>query len=485
MSPRRYKPQICRSQYQLLPARVDDYVAEDNPVRAIDCYVNSLDLLSLGFTNVTANASSSGQPAYDPAALLKLYLYGYINKVRSSRRLERECLRNLEVIWLIQSQTPSYKTIANFRKDNARALVQVNRQFLLLCRSLNLVGGEVVAIDGSFFSGNASKASIITKTRLTHQINKLDKQIRAYLQDMDLQDKQEADPIAPTSLTEKLDQLTNKKRALDQQLQALKSCQETQISQVDEDARLLSKKGQRVAGYNVQTAVDAKHKLIVTSEVTHAANDQHQLSPMAKAAKSALGVKRLTVLADAGYFESEEIRQCALNKITPYVPEPDKQQATRLEGRFSRQEFHFDKTHNQYRCPAGNRLLPVGNLGLKNGKKRQRYRSNSCDCMSCPLRSRCLKPDSKHRQIYRWEHEEYIEEHRIRMAESADSCMIQRASLVEHPFGTLKDRAGWSHFLVRGFERVRGEWSLMVMGYNLTRVLNTVGLRKFMAHCRQ
>lgn len=485
MQLRRYRQHPHRQQLSLFPDQLDDHISKDNTVRAIDAYIDTLDLTVLGFAHTQPGSSCRGQPAYDPAGLLKLYLYGYLNGIRSSRKLERECRRNLELIWLLEHQTPSYKTIANFRKDNPQPLTKVNRDFLLLCRSLELVGGEVVAIDGSFFRGNASKSSIITRNRLTQQLKKLELSIEQYHQALNEQDRLEAAP--PTSegesLVEKLARLETQKQQLDQQLAELQACDETQLSRTDSDARLLSKSGQRVAGYNIQAAVDEKHKLIVASDVTHDGNDQHQLSVIALQVKEALQVDSLTVLADAGYFESEQIRQCSLNAITPYVPLPDKHRAVRSGQRYSGAEFQFDADLNQYLCPAEKRLQPQGELTLKNNKLRQRYISQRADCDQCPLRQNCLTPHSRRRQLYRWEHEDCIDQHRARMKRCSQQQMKLRASLVEHPFGTLKHRAGWSHFLLRGFEKVRGEWALMVTGYNLTRVLNILGINDFIKYC--
>lgn len=489
MTARRYKAPDNRSQSSLFPPSLDDYVSPDNPVRAIDAYVNTLSLDGLGF-QYTQPTQGSGQPPYHPGDLLKLYLYGYINHVRSSRKLERETYRNVEVMWLVGRLHPSYKTIADFRKANPGALKATNRDFILLCRELDLFGGKKVAIDGSFFRGNASKASIHTEKKLKKQIEELDAKITAYqneLAENDRCDDKESNQSIheDPELGDKLERLKGRQVQKQQQLQSLQTSDETQISTTDPDARLLSKSGQRVAGYNVQTAIDDKHHLLVCSQVTNDGNDFHQLYPMATHAKETLVVEELIALADAGYYEGDQLKQCEDHQITPYVPEPDKTQAVKTQGRYTRNAFTYDAERNLYHCPQGHALKQRGKPHKKNDKMRIRYASQTSVCNACPVRNKCLSDDAQTRQIYRWEHEDVLERHRKRMQDSAQA-MTQRASLVEHPFGTLKDRAGWTyHFLVRGFRNVRGEWSIMAMGYNFTRVLNIIGIDVFMAYCAQ
>lgn len=490
MMTRRYKSGSDRTQAILFPACVDDYVSQDNPVRAIDAYVDTLDLQALGFQH-SGYFSGKGQPPYAPSDLLKLYLYGYMNHVRSSRKLERETHRNIEVMWLIGELHPSYKTIADFRKDNPKALKRVNRDFVLLCRELGLYGGETVAIDGSFFRGNASKASIRSEKTLKKQLATLEAQIEAYQHALESNDQQESKPHVTSpheeeNLTDKLAQLEARQAEKQQQLTQLEASEDTQISTTDPDARLLSKSGQRVAGYNVQNVVDAKHHLIVTSEVTQDGNDSQQLYPMAAKAKAVLEVDELEAQADAGYYEGEQLKQCEEDNITAYVPEPNKNKAIKKQGRYTREAFSYEADKDVYRCPNDEELKPSGQKPQKkNGKHRFRYASRASVCNSCPLRDQCLPEKGKIRQLYRWEHEDVLERHRERMAQAND-VMKQRASLVEHPFGTLKDRAGWAcHFLVRGLTKVQGEWSIMALGYNFTRVLNILGFEAFRNYCAQ
>lgn len=491
MLSRRYKEGINRQQPTMFPPTLDDYVTEVNPVRGIDTYVESLDLQTYGFLNTElAGNCGAGQPAYPPQALLKLYLYGYLNRVRSSRRLEKETHRNIEVIWLVEGLRPSYKTIADFRKNNAKALRKVNKDFVILCKELGLFGGELVGIDGSFFKGNASKASIQTKTQLEKELKRIEEDIAAYQEQLKSQD--ESDDAAGRGslaedgeLEEKLEALKARQSAKERVLESLEASGETQHSRTDPDARLLSKNGQRVAGYNVQQAVDAENKLIVDHEVTHDGNDSQQLAPMAKRAQETLEVEELTAVADSGYYQGEQIKECVDNGITPYVAIPDKNKPIAAQGRYTRDQFAFEVENNRYCCPAGQHLEQQGNPYDKRGRKMIRYAGKISICGACPHKESCLTEKAKYRQIVRWEYEVTLDEHRQRMDEKGPEMMRKRSGLAEHPFGTLKSRMGWDHFLVRGFEKVRGEMSLMVLGYNFTRVLNLIGLQAFRECCAQ
>lgn len=470
----------------MLPARVDDYVGVDNPVRAIEAYVCSLDLAALGFRHADGDGGA-GQPPYDPSDLLKLYLYGYLNQIRSSRRLEREARRNVETMWLLKRLTPGYRTISSFRKDNRDALKAANRDFVLLARELDLVGGELVAIDGAFFHGDASKASIVTGKRLTERLAAVERDIEAYGAALDANDAAEASaglPGQPTGedLAGKLTSLLEKRARVKADLAQLAESGETQLSRTDADARLLSKNGQTVAGYNVQIAVDDRHKLIVASNVVNDGNDSGQLHAMGVAAKEALGVETLQAVADVGYYNGETLRACETDAIVAYVPEADRNQRLAAQGRFTLEDFAYDAAADIYRCPAGAELRPMkGYKRDAGGKLHVRYASLGSVCRACPLRRQCLSAKARRRDVYRWVHHDVIERHRARMAQ-ADALMRRRASLVEHPFGTLKCRAGYRHFLLRGFDKVRGEWSLMALCYNFTRVLSILGIDRFLAY---
>ncbi len=489
MTNRTFKAGVSREQVSLLPPRVEDYVARDNPVRAIESYVEALDLAALGFRHADRGVGEAGQPPDAPADLLKLYLYGYLNRVRSSRRLEQEVQRNLELIWLIGGLTPGYRTIANFRKENAAALKATNRNFVLIMRELALVGGEVVAIDGAFFHGDASKASIQTRKRIAAELAAVERDIEAYTKELDTNDTAEAERSPGSEdgggdgsdLAQKVAALMARRAQAQADLDRLDNSGETQLSRTDADARLLAKSGQTVAGYNVQIAVDDKHKLIVASEVVNDGNDAGQLHEMAKAAKEALGAETLRALADTGYYSGLALKACEDDGIVAYVPEPDRTARFEAQGRFSHEDFTYDAAADAYRCPAGELLQPIGGGQRSRDRLLIRYTSRKAVCDACPLRSRCVTEATPKRSVFRWEHEDVLERHRARMAK-ADRPMRLRSGLVEHPFGTLKVRAGYRHFLVRGFDKVRGEWSLMALCYNLARVLSIVGLDRLIAH---
>jgi len=492
MTNRTFKTGESRDQASLLPPRIEDYVGADNPVRAIESFVCALDLAKLGFRHADRGVEEAGQPPYDPADLLKLYLYGYINQVRSSRRLEREACRNLELIWLLKNLRPGYRTIANFRKENWQALKAVNRSFVLLARELGLVGGSVVAIDGSFFHGDASKASIFTRKRLTEQIARLDQEIEAYGKSLEDNDAAEAkEPTKDRSggdgggdggdIGAKVAALMAKRSRAQDDLDRLEESGETQLSLTDPDARLLVKNGQGIAGYNVQAAVDDKHNLIIAGDVVNDSSDVGQLHAMAKAAKDVLEAETLQALADEGYYSSTELKACEDDDIKAYVPVPEGNGRLEKAGRFSLKNFSHDPAADAYRCPAGELLRPMeGRWTNASGRVEIRYASRKATCDACQLRARCLSPKARYRTIGRWEHEDVLERHRARM-QGARELMRRRSGIVEHPFGTIKCRAGYRHFLVRGFNKVRGEWSLMALCYNFTRVLNILGFERFLA----
>ena len=406
---RTYKSGQSRDQASFLPPRLEDYVGRDNPVRAIDAYVDSLYLNELGFRDVGSDGGA-GQPPYDPADLLRLYLYGYLHQVRSSRRLEREARRNVELMWLLRGLAPGYRTIANFRKDNTAGLKAANRDFVLLARSLDLLGGALVAIDGAFFHGDASKASILTKKRL--QMAALDRSIAEYNAALEANDQAEAaaaaavapgKPPSGQDIAQKLTALRGRRAAAAADLTKLAESGDGQISRTDPDARLLAKHGQIVAGYNVQIAVDDKHKLIVASEVVNEGNDTGQLYAMAEAAKAALDVAALTTVADAGYYNGETLKACEDAAITAYVPLPDRSPRLKAQGRFSLEDFPYDAGADVYRCPAGAELRPMhGQKRQASGKMAIRYASRRSVCRVCPLRGRCLAGKGARREIERW-----------------------------------------------------------------------------------
>jgi transposase len=472
----------------ILPMRVEDYVSPTNTVRAIDAYVSTLSLTALGYKH-SQFVSVTGQPAFNPGVLLKLYLYGYLQSINSSRKLEREAGRNLELMWLVEGSKPTYKTIADFRKNNSTALKATNRDFVLLCKELKLFGGEEVGVDGSFFKADTNKAPIYTAEKLDKQLSQLEKKIQAYQEALEKQDA--ADDAAgkgslsdDAQLAEKIKRLQEKQAEKQTLQQQLKDSGHKQISTVDEDARLLTKRGETTGGYNVQIVVDDKHKLIIADEVTQDGNDTAQLAPMLAKAQEILQSENLTALADAGYFEGNQIKTCEENNLTVYVAVPDKSKRIAEQGRFTREQFTYDAEKNSYTC-LQQKTLSVCGKPFKNGNKTfSRYQSQASDCSDCPLRVQCLSEKSSVRTIDRWEHEAVVERHKQRMKQRPDA-MKKRGALVEHPFGTLKNRAGTRHFLMRGLEKCRGEFSLMVLGYNFSRVLTLLGVDRLRDYCVQ
>jgi transposase len=487
-----FKSGVRRDQPSFLPPCIEDYVDRNNPVRAIDAYVDAVDLEKAGF-RLPGSAGGRGHPAYDPRDLLKLYMYGYTHRIRSSRNLEREASRNLELMWLLKRIKPGYRTIANFRKENWAALKALCRDFVLMMRELDLVGGECVAIDGAFFDGSASKGSITTRKKLAERLATLDRDIDAYGAALEANDQAE-EAVHPCvegdrdggggngdDVAQKVAALMEKRAKVQAELVQLDASGETQLSRTDPDARRLSKRGQVLAGYNVQIAVDDKHKLIVASEVVNDGNDSGQLYNMAKAAKEELGVETLTVLADSGYYNGTALKDCEENGIVAYVPPVQRSGRLEAQGRLSHDEFIHDAVADAYRCPAGSLLRPTPGRKLNAGRIEIRYTSRKADCDACSLRSRCLSAKTPTRSIQRWEHQAVLDRHRARMKD-AGAQMRRRAELAEHPFGTLKCRAGYRHLLVRGFDKVRGEWSLMALCYNFSRVLSILGLDRFLAY---
>ncbi|MCQ8130988.1 IS1182 family transposase [Methylomonas rivi] len=460
----------CRTQITLLPESLDDYVVETNPVRVVDVFVDELDLSQLGFEGV--NPAVTGRPAYHPAVLLKIYIYGYLNRIQSSRRLEKETQRNIELMWLTGRLMPDFKTIANFRKENGKAIRNVCRQFVMLCQQLGLFSEALVAIDGSKFKAVNNRDRNFTSAKLQRRMEEIESSINRYLTELDTADRQE-----PTVAQAKTERLQDKIAALKAQMKALKDIEvqlnqtpDKQISLTDPDARSMKTRGTGIVGYNVQTAVDTQHHLIVEHDVINEGVDRSQLSGMAKKARSAMGVDDLTVIADRGYFKSEEILACHEAGITAIVPKTVTSIAT-AEGRFSKADFIYDAEKNEYRCPADKALIWRFS-SIEHGLKLHRYWSSVCQ--SCTLKEQCTP--GPQRRVSRWEHEDILDAMQSRLDLAPDSMRIRRQT-VEHPFGTLKAWMGATHFLMKTLEHVRTEMSLHVLAYNLKRVINIMGLK--------
>jgi len=464
-----------RTQATLLPECLDDYVAEDNPVRAIDALVEELDLKQLGFAG--ADAAATGRPAYHPAVLLKIYIYGYLNRIGSSRRLEREAQRNVELMWLTGRLAPDFKTIADFRHDNGEGLRNVCRRFVQLCRDLKLFTQAVVAVDSSKFKAVNSRDRNFTAGKLDKRQQQIEESIHRYLSALETADRtQPADVEAKTErLREKISTLREQMRRMDAIRNELKHQPDQQMSLTDPDARSMisQAKGTGVVGYNVQAVVEAKHHLIVTHEVTNIGSDRAQLTKMGTAAKAAMGKQRLQAVADRGYFSGPEIKACTEAAITPMVPKPMTSNA-KAEGRFNKTDFIYIAKDDQYQCPAGERAIHRFTT-VEHGMTLHKYWSSACP--RCPLKRQCTT--SSYRRITRWEHEAVLEAMQRRLDRKPETMTLRRRT-IEHVFGTLKHWMGSTHFLMRGLEHVGTEMCLHVLAYNFKRLITLLGMAKLM-----
>ncbi len=474
-----YKEGINRNQQLLLPPSLNDYVDEENTVRAIDVYVESMDTYTLGFRTKKTN-TTDGQPAFHPKLLLKIYLYGYLNKIRSSRRLETEVNRNVELMWLVQGLNPSYKTISNFRKDNSKALKEVFKEFVLLCKNTDLITGELVAIDGAFIRANASKNQLLTLKNIQADINEIDTKIDSYLTTLDANDKEDERNTEPILLPKTKEKLEAKKQKLQEDLKLLQEMGKTQFNKTDPDSSMMVKPAHSLMAYNAQIAVDSKFKFIVATDISSNGNDAQELHSMALSAKEIIGVDHLTVVADTGYDSAKEIKKCMDDNITPIVPRANKQKAQEDKGKFARDKFTYDNATDSYICPNNETLRRADYSQHKNDKLNYCYTSSSEKCKQCPIRDKCLPDKTAYKRLFRWEHESVIEEHiKMMKTDEAKSIIKQRGSIVEHPFGTIKRMLGWDHYFVRGKDKVSGENALIVFVYNFKRMLNLIGVDLF------
>lgn len=460
-----------RNQIALLPECLDDYISEDNPVRAVDAFVEELDLKQLGFAG--ADPAITGRPAYHPAVLLKIYIYGYLNRITSSRRLEREAQRNVELMWLTDRLAPDFKTIADFRHDNSKGIGNVCCRFVRLCRDLRLFTQAIVAIDSSKFKAVNSRDRNFTPGKIDRRQEQIEQSIQRYLKALETADRtQPAEVEAKTErLREKIATLREQVRRMDTVREELKQQPDGQISLTDSDSRSMisQAKGSGMVGYNVQAVVDARHHLIVTHEVTNVGNDRAQLTKMGTAAKAAMGKQRLQALADRGYFSGPEIKACTEANITPMVPKPMTSNAG-AEGRFSKADFIYIAKDDEYQCPAGERAIRRFTT-VEHGMTIHKYWSSACP--RCPLQGQCTT--SSNRRITRWEHEAVLEAMQRRL-DSKPKTMMVRRSTIEHVFGTLKHWMGSTHFLTRGLQHVGTEMSLHVLAYNFKRLIKLLGI---------
>src|SRR5271163_958901 len=464
-----------RSQLLLLPEAVDDYVGSDNPVRFIDAFVDGLDLVAASFAGVEPKVT--GRPGYAPADLLKLYIYGYLNRVRSSRRLEAETHRNIEVIWLLRHLKPDFKTIADFRRDNRNAFRQVFREFVLLCRRLDLFGRELLAVDGTRIKAVNNKDRNFTRASLTKSIELADAKLDDYLQRLDQSDATEsgAGGTRVKNLAEKIAAIRDRRERHKDMLAELDRTGESQISLTDPDSRAMAAHTHVAVGYNIQVAVDIKHKLIVEQQVTKQVVDMGLLTQTAEPAKEVLGVEKIAVVADRGYFKIEDIEACEKAGIEPYVPRPQRGPSVRA-GLFRKDEFRYDPASDSFLCPAGQRLHPYSSSLLR-GLKKINY-VNKQVCRDCPIRSQCT--GNRFRFVSRLENEAVLERMQARLTMRPE-VLDRRRETVEHPFGTIKQWMNQGAFLMRGLEKVRAEFSLTALAYNLRRVLNIVEFTELMA----
>jgi len=469
-----------RGQSTLLPECLDEWIDESNPVRAVDAFVDALDLGKLGFEGVVPEVT--GRPSYHPSALLKLYIYGYLNRVQSSRRLEREAGRNLEVIWLLGRLVPDDKTIADFRKDNGSAIRKVCAQFVALCRDMGLLTKASVAIDGSKFKAVNNRDRNFTRAKVERRRAQLEASVARYLSQLDtadLQEPSEAFAAKTAHLKEKLAKLESEMQRLAALEKQMLASPDQQISLTDPDSRSMatSGRGSGVVGYNVQVAVETEHHLIVTHEVTNSGSDRAQLANMGRQAREALGVDKLEAVADRGYYNSTEIKACDDAGIAVTLPKPMTSGA-KSDGRFGKQDFVYNAAEDVYRCPAGEKLA-YRMTTEQDGKMMRRYWTNACP--NCLLKSKCTTGNE--RRVPRWEHEYVLEAAQKRLDENPQAMRARRET-VEHPFGTLKMRMGATHFLMKRLPKVATEMALHVLAYNLTRVMNIVGVKPLLVAIR-
>jgi transposase len=464
---------LDRSQTLLFPEALEDYVGAENPVRFLDAFVASLDLHALRFAK--ARCGDTGRPPYDPAALLKLYLYGYLHRIRSSRALEAECHRNVEVIWLVRKLAPDFKTIADFRKDNLQPLQAVSRQFTLLCRKLELFGGELLAIDGSKFRAVNARDQNFSAGKLQELIAHTDARLAEYFKLLDTTDAAEpaTAPSEPAALQQKIAAL-QEKRDWHAELLAQLDDEQKQISVTDPDARRMPTAQGNIVGYNAQLAVDAQHKLIAASEVTNEVNDLRQLADVALAAKENLALHQTAVVADKGYYRAAEVSRCVDRGITPFIPKTDTS-ANAKQGLYGKSRFRFDAARDVYLCPAKQELTYRFST-FELGRGLRYYRASGCQ--ACALKAQCTR-NQGNRTITREDNEHLMEQMAERL-QAEPERFSRRKELAEHPFGTIKRWMGYTHFTLKGLPKVRTEWSLITLVYNLKRVLNLVSFQKLM-----
>lgn len=471
---------INREQTTLFPELIDDYINPENPVRFIDAFVEQMDLSAKGFKH--AEIKETGRPPYNPKDPLKLHIYGYLNRIRSSRNLERETKRNIEVIWLLRKISPDHKTISDFRRNNIEPIRKVFKEFIQLCRKLELFGSELIAIDSTKFKASNARDRVKDGEQLEKSINHIEDAITEYLRKLEENDqkddtkKQQANSsITKEELQKKISFLKKAKDKLGDAKQQIEKSGDKYVSLTDSDCRLVKNQGKIEPGYSVHTAVDSKHSLIVDYEVSQDAADNDHLSTMAIAAKETLEVEKINACADAGYYDSIDIKNCEDNGVTPYVPIPEQKVSKKTnvpKVEYYHDKFIYDEQTDSYRCPQGNRLNYYHTTKKQDGRKIRVYRTKACK--GCPAVKLCTT-SPRGRYINRWEYEQVLELLKQRL-KTEPHIVKRRKTIVEHPFGTMKKVWGYSTFLLRGKDKVSTEISLMTLAYNLRRALTIIGV---------
>jgi len=463
-----------RTQATLFPERIDDYVAEDSPVRVVDVFIDDLNISGLGFRT---EPNATGRPSYHPKMMLKLYVYGYLNRVQSSRRLEREAQRNVELMWLTGRLAPDFKTIADFRKDNGEAIRLVCREFVMLCRKLGLLNNTLVAIDGSKFKAVNNRDKNFTRAKMKRRLAEVEASVDRYLTQLTEVDATETDDDKGPELERKITQLREEMARLKKFEVRMLEAPDKQISLTDPDARSMNSRGTGMVGYNVQSAVDSQHHLIVAHEVTTVGSDRSQLANVAKQAKETLQAETLDVVADRGYYNGDEIRACEQAGIDAYLPKPQTS-GNKAKGLFDRSAFKYVDKDDEYECPAGERLI-YRFTRTEKGKDIRRYWSSACP--RCPIKAQCTTGDN--RRVSRWVHADVLDRAQARLDKQPHSMRVRRAT-VEHPFGTIKSSMGATYFQMKTLPRVSTEMSLHVLSYNMKRAINLLGTEKVIATIR-
>jgi len=481
--PRRYLKGNPRDQTLLLPRTVDEYVDEENESRFIDTFIEGLDLKRLGFTHTAP--LTEGRPPYDPSDMLKLYVWGYLNQVRSSRKLERECLRNLEAIWLMRGLAPDHWTIAAFRRENAGVVKAVFRELVKLLIGMGLVGRDMVAVDGVKLKAVNSNGRNLNRKTLAMNIERMDRAVAGYLKALDEADREEEGGAGEVArLREKLGKLTERRMEAIELLGELEASGESEVSLTDPDCRLMKNRGRLEPCYNAHAAVDSESHIVVEYDVSNSASDANALAPVSVAAKEALGVEKLKSVADKGFYDGSEVAKCLEKGVTPYVPRPDSYARGRgaksgvPKPEFRGDRFTYDRGRDAYVCPAGN-LLTLRGESESNGRKRRSYRCDSC--RSCPhYLAECTR-NRAGRVLYRWGEEDLLLDMEARLR-AEPWVMDARKGTVEHVFGSVKRGFNQGYLLLRGVGRVVGEVGFSMLAYNLRRAVSMVGVGGLVAY---